>query len=182
MLRNHERSSSSPFSSRKLSSFLKYTPRRPPQIPLASTHTGWEHVISSILCLFNGCSSIVFLAVHGSRMLSQTTDFQSTEAQEHLVQSDWFVKSLVNGCCCCTALEGEDGREWGQGVKCTGRRGSNVMCRPGRGHEMLAAHCRQAQATHSMRHCPPPHPKGQGRASQTPSSLPGMCAWGCPSF
>lgn len=30
-------------------------------------------------------------------MLSQTTDFQRTEAQEHLVQSDWFVKHLVYG-------------------------------------------------------------------------------------
>lgn len=66
------------------------------RIPQASIHTGWEHVISSTLCLlFNGCSLIVLLAVHGSRMLSQTPDFQRTEAQEHLVQSDWFVKHLM---------------------------------------------------------------------------------------
>lgn len=30
--------------------------------------------------------------------------------------------------------------------------------------EMLAAHCGQAQVTHSIRKCPLPHPKWQGTA------------------
>lgn len=75
VLGKHWLSLSSPFLSRKLLGFLQYTPRR-----LHEYH--WPqliqdgNVISSISCLFNGCSLIVFLAVHGARMLSQTTDFQ----------------------------------------------------------------------------------------------------------
>lgn len=45
----------------------------------------------------------------------------------------------------------------------------------GREDEMLAAHCGQAQVTHVIRHCPPPHLKGQGTASHTKFFARNVC-------
>ena len=86
-LGNHWLSLFSPFLSRKLLGFLEYTPLSFHKYYWPQLIKRWEHVISSILFLFNGCSLIVFQVVHGSRMLFQTIDFQKTEAWEHLVQS-----------------------------------------------------------------------------------------------
>lgn len=59
-----------------------------------------------------------------------------------------------------------------------------MLCRPGRGDDMLAAHCGQAQVTHRIRKCPPPHPKGMPSSKFSAETvclrLPRLLTSGCP--
>lgn len=175
----HSLSSSLPFAGRDSWAFSNTHPEGPTNTN-ASTHTGWEHVISSTSCLFNGCSSIVFLAVRGSRMLSQITDFQRTEAQERVVQSDWFVKTSSKRVLLCGWRRarwwggwGWPAWEWGKEVKrCAileGWMGCSLLT--------VGRH-RWHTGLGSVRR---PTPRCRGQLSWASSSLLRMCAWAVPA-